>query len=214
MLSTPVHKDFIPQGRRNRPGRIMTPEYVTIHNTGDPGVTVKQYIQYLKGHDAESRPVSWHFTVDDVGLGWHLPLSETAYHAGDGAGPGNRKSIGIEICEVPNREAAELNAAKVVAWLLMFLGLDVIQVVPHKHWTATECPKILWPRWDEFIARVTLEKYALEGSLGVAPWDPSLEIESLRKNGLIDSSHSPEDKVTWGEFATVLNRLTLLSHVK
>lgn len=208
MLSVPIRKDFIPQGRRNRPARMMIPDYITIHDTATPGVTVKRYLEYLKGSDAEARPVSWHFTVDDVEIGWHLPLSETAYHAGDGGGPGNTKSIGIEICEVPAREIAEANTLKLVAWLLVFLGLDESGVVPHKHWTATNCPRILWPRWDEFIAGVTLEKYVLGGSLGIgASWDPALEIELLRRKGLISGRHEPSDNVTWGEFATVLNRL-------
>lgn len=215
MLSVPVRKDFIPHGRRNRPSRIMAPEYITIHNTGDPGVTAKQYVEYLKGKDAVNRPVSWHFTVDDVEIGWHLPLSETAYHAGDGTGPGNTKSVGIEICEVPNQEAAELNAVKLVVWLLLFLGLGVSRVAPHKRWTATECPKILWPRWDGFIAKIALEKYAVEHTLGIdTHWNPSLEVDLLRRKGLIDSGHEPEDKVTWGEIATVINRLTRLSHVE
>lgn len=43
-------------------------------------------------------PTSWHFTVDEKEIYQHLPLNENGWHAGDG-GTGNRKSIGIEICE-------------------------------------------------------------------------------------------------------------------
>lgn len=39
------------------------------------------------------------------------------------------------------------------------------------------------------------------------PWDPQAEIDKLKKSGLIVSDHSPADFVTWGEFATVMNKL-------
>lgn len=40
-----------------------------------------------------------------------------------------------------------------------------------------------------------------------AGWDPAAEIERLRKDGLLVNDHDPRAPVTWGEFATVLNRL-------
>lgn len=39
------------------------------------------------------------------------------------------------------------------------------------------------------------------------PWDPAAEIARLKADGLINSDHRPEDPVTWGELATVINRL-------
>lgn len=38
-------------------------------------------------------------------------------------------------------------------------------------------------------------------------WDPVVEIEKLKQSKLIDSDHAPKDVVTWGELATVLNRI-------
>ena len=38
-------------------------------------------------------------------------------------------------------------------------------------------------------------------------WDPAAEITSLQKRGLIENPHAPDDPVSWGQFATVLNRL-------
>ncbi|MDD3654272.1 MAG: N-acetylmuramoyl-L-alanine amidase [Desulfotomaculaceae bacterium] len=38
-------------------------------------------------------------------------------------------------------------------------------------------------------------------------WNPVEEIARLKKDGLIDSDHQPGDPVTWGELATVINRL-------
>lgn len=39
------------------------------------------------------------------------------------------------------------------------------------------------------------------------PWDPAGEIAKLKADGIINSDHEPGDPVTWGEMATVLNRL-------
>jgi len=38
-------------------------------------------------------------------------------------------------------------------------------------------------------------------------WDPEKEIAKLRERGVITGEHKPRDPVTWGEFATVINRL-------
>lgn len=38
-------------------------------------------------------------------------------------------------------------------------------------------------------------------------WDPEREIARLREDGLIANDHDPQVPVTWGEFATVINRL-------
>lgn len=38
-------------------------------------------------------------------------------------------------------------------------------------------------------------------------WDPQAELDKLKKAGLIMSDHNPADFVTWGEFATVLNKI-------
>ena len=76
----------------------MTPIYITVHNTANTavGANAKSHASYVKNPDT---PTSWHFTVDDTEIYQHLPLNENGWHAGDGNGDGNRKSIGIEICE-------------------------------------------------------------------------------------------------------------------
>ena len=98
MESLNIIQDFIPVGRRNRPGRANPMRYVTIHETGNAnrGAGARNHAGYLK-NDAANIPVSWHYTVDDRETYQHLPETEDAFHAGDGAGAGNRQSIGIEI---------------------------------------------------------------------------------------------------------------------
>ena len=95
-----IKTDFIPVGRGNRPGRQNPCDWVTIHNTGNFALSAnaKSHANYLKGNDAANAPVSWHYTVDKDEICQHLPDDEDAFHAGDGSGPGNRTSIGVEIC--------------------------------------------------------------------------------------------------------------------
>jgi len=38
-------------------------------------------------------------------------------------------------------------------------------------------------------------------------WDPYVEIDRLRAAGIINGSYSPADVVTWGQFATVINKI-------
>ncbi len=159
-----IVEDFIPKGRRNRPGYKLVPRYVTIHDTANPGVgaNARAHANYLKGSAAASIPASWHFTVDDGLIVQHLPLNENGWHAGDGsAGTGNRASIGIEICE--NRDGvrveAEMNAAWLTAKLLHDFSLEPAQVKQHNFWSGKNCPRVLRGRsggWDSFLNEVRL----------------------------------------------------------
>ncbi len=204
----PLVEDLIPLGRSNRPGGVMATKYVTIHDTGNPstGANARAHASYLKGDDAAKAPVSWHFTVDDQGAVQHLPLNEHGWHAGDGHGPGNMTSMAIEICENVDgdRSKAEANAAKLVAWLLVTFGLDAANVVPHKHWGDKQCPHILLGRWDQWLEEIS----SIKGSYDrLNKWNPEAELVLMARDGLVDSEHPHAEKVTWGEFATVINRL-------
>lgn len=159
-----ITEDFIPVGRRNRPGLAMTPKYITIHDTANPDSDASNHASYVKGDLAANAPVSWHFTVDDKEIIQHLPLNEVGWHAGDGSnGPGNRQSIGIEICEFTdnNRRAkAEGNAVWLVAKLLDELQLPISAVVQHNHWTGKNCPRVIRGRqggWDLFLRGVQVQ---------------------------------------------------------
>jgi len=157
-----IIQDFIPKGRRNRPGYELKPEYITIHDTANKrkGADALAHARYLKSESAAGVPVSWHFTVDDQRVVQHLPLNENGWHAGDGRnGPGNRTSIGVEICENAdgNRGKAEENAAELVAWLLQRFELDIERVVQHHHWSGKNCPRVLRSRlggWEAFLKAV------------------------------------------------------------
>lgn len=157
-----ITQDFIPAGRHNRPGRKMDkPMYITIHDTGNKnaGADALAHAKYLKGDAAASRPASWHFTVDEKNIVQHLPLNEIAWHAGDGNGPGNTQSIGIEICEHSDgdRAKAESKAAALVAGLLKTYKLPIESVVQHNKWSGKNCPQTIRSRpggWEDFLQKV------------------------------------------------------------
>lgn len=143
----------------------MEPKYLTLHDTANPnwGADALAHARFLQTTD---RKASWHFTVDDRRVVQHLPLNESGFHAGDGAGPGNRQSIGIEICENADgdRAKAEERAVKLVAWLLDSRGLQLDAVVPHQQWNGKNCPRLLLPRWNGFIALIESKMGPKEGT--------------------------------------------------
>src|SRR5690606_9576913 len=158
-VTVPIIVDLIPDGRGNRPGIKMTPRYITIHNTGNPSANALDHAAYVKSDRAVQAMVSWHYTVDDHRIVQHLPLDEVGWHAGDGVGPGNRLSIGIEICEHAgiDQARAEANAAWLVADLLRRFNLGLEAVKQHHDWSGKNCPRILRGRpggWGEFMAMV------------------------------------------------------------
>lgn len=166
-LKPTIIEDILAVGRANRPEYAMSPQYITIHDTGNPnlGSNAKGHAGYIKSDTAARLPVSWHFTVDDTVIIQHLPLNENGWHAGDGNGQGNRASIGIEICENAdgNRAKAEHNAALLVAWL----HSEVPTLLPfpasmrqHFHWSGKNCPHLIRARpngWEDFLDSVPLK---------------------------------------------------------
>ena len=131
--------------------------------------------------------VSWHYTVDDHAIVQHLPDGERAYHAGDGAnGPGNRTSIGIELCVNAGGDfaATQANAAALVRLLMAEHGIDIGHVVQHNHWNGKDCPRTIRATpgaWDGFLALCRGETPAD----GVSELDTA--VDKLAAAGLIDS---------------------------
>ncbi|KOC79047.1 N-acetylmuramoyl-L-alanine amidase [Bacillus velezensis] len=152
-----ITKDFIPVGHNNRPGYAMDPAYITVHNTANTarGANAAMHARYEKNPET---PTSWHFTVDEKEIYQHLPLNENGWHAGDGnSGTGNRKSIGIEICENSDGdfEKAVTNAQWLIKKLMKEQGISLANVVPHQHWSGKYCPHKLLDRWDSFKAGIS-----------------------------------------------------------
>ena len=135
-----------------RPGFPMKAEYITVHNTANPGATARQNADYVVNQNGYK---SWHFTVGNGEIYQHLPINEVGWHAGDGEeGEGNRKSIGIEIAEV---YGADRTAVKFIAELLKTLNISIDKVVPHRNWSGKNCPRLILPHWDSFITDIKKE---------------------------------------------------------
>ena len=114
--------------------------------------------------------------MDDKVIYQHLPLTENGWHAGDGTnGPGNRKSIAIEICV--NRDGNLARAEANAAWLAAKLIKEVNTLKPfpacmkqHYDWSKKNCPAQIRGRkngWQDFLA-------AVEAHLKPAPKLPAI----------------------------------------
>lgn len=151
-----------PKGSAARPGYAMQPEYITIHNTANTakGAGAIAHGSYLQGGGSRKQ-VSYHYAVDDTIIVQIIPDREVAWHAGDGGnGTGNRKSIGIEICENPEsnlREATD-SAAMLCAILMQQYGIVLQNVVQHHHWSGKNCPNRIRKgepyNWSVFLSKV------------------------------------------------------------
>ncbi|OEH86265.1 hypothetical protein BHU72_12075 [Desulfuribacillus stibiiarsenatis] len=161
--SNEIVKDFIPVGRKNRPGLAMTPRFITIHDTGNTGTgaDAKAHATYL---NHPNTGVSWHYTTDSNQIIQHLPTNENGWHAGDGySGTGNRQSIGIEKCI--NRDGDFNATVQITQWLVANLmkehNIPIENVVQHNRWSGKNCPQTLRSQqngWTNFIKGV-IEKY-------------------------------------------------------
>lgn len=153
-----IKQRFAPKGNSNRPGYAMKPEYITVHQTANTNVGANAEVHNRFVYNGGGTyGVSFHFAVDDKEAWQNIPLTENAWHAGDGgSGTGNRKSIGIEICENSDGDfnKAVANAAWLVRKLMKDYGIPITRVVPHKHWSGKNCPRRLLSTWDGFIAKV------------------------------------------------------------
>jgi len=146
----------------------MSPRYITIHSTQNwsRGADANRHSLALK-RGALGR-LSWHYTTDEDRAVQHLPTTEQGNHA-DYDGPGNRYSIGIEMCENPGNSRTETmnRTAKLAAWLMVKHNLPVSRVVPHYKWPRKgknppnkNCPHFLLDngrpgkKWQGFLNKV------------------------------------------------------------
>ena len=155
----------------------MKPRYITIHSTQNYSADAWRHSLALKRGALRSPKrrggnrigyLIWHFTVDDKVAIQHMPTSEQGEHA-DFDGPGNRYSVGIEMCEHRgcNRSATIERTAKLTAKLMHDHGIPLSRVVPHYHWPRRgkspahkNCPHFLMDngrpgkKWRWFQSRV------------------------------------------------------------
>ncbi|WP_342509044.1 N-acetylmuramoyl-L-alanine amidase [Sporosarcina sp. FSL K6-2383] len=119
---------------------VMVPEYITIHNTANDAAAINEIAYMIRNKNA----TSFHVAIDDKHAVQGIPFNRNGWHAGDGNGTGNRKSIGIEICYSKSGgatyKAAEANAIEYIARLLKQFGWDANRVKWHRDWSGKQCP--------------------------------------------------------------------------
>ena len=134
----------------------MTPTRIVVHNTANDA-SARNEINYMLSNNKQ---VSFHFAVDDQEDVQGIPLDRNAWHAGDGAnGTGNRQGIAVEICYSKSGgakfEAAERNAAELIAQLLKERGWGIDKVTKHQDYSGKYCPhRTLDMGWQRFLDMV------------------------------------------------------------
>lgn len=161
---------------------------VTIHNTDwisvANGTTPAE--QYTRATvNGNMNDVRVHYYVDNVCAWQNLPLTLSGWHAADGSGNGNRRTIAIE-CIMSSAyndrdKKSEDNCAKLAAALLKKYNLSIDHLYTHTHWlnvrdgksgsvdylnTAKNpykmCPLYILPHWSAFKSKV--QSYMKSGS--------------------------------------------------
>lgn len=154
---------------------------ITYHNTGNSnkGADDEMHARYFQNlENADKSYISAHLFVDEDSITQIIPLDEVAYHAGDGQGDGNRKTIAIEVCENRNHEKAELNAIKLGVSLI--LGNPHFNIYKHQDWSGKYCPRKIIPHWNLFVRNIKL----LIEQNGVEKWKLDI-VHAAHEKGLI-----------------------------
>lgn len=178
LRSVNLKVDMVRKGTHGRKVvRPMRPRYITIHSTQNYTAGAERHSVALKRGALRSPKTRtgnrigyliWHFTVDQGVAIQHMPTNEQGEHA-DFHGPGNRLSIGIEMCENRgnSRSATTERTARLTAVLMKKNGIPLSNVVPHYHWPRRgkhppnkNCPHFLMDngrpgaKWRGFLGRV------------------------------------------------------------
>nr|DAZ73587.1 MAG TPA: PGRP protein [Caudoviricetes sp.] len=173
---------------KHNPNRIDMPSVsmegkvigVTVHNTDwisvASGTTPAE--QYTRATvNGNMKDVRVHYYVDNTCAWQNLPHSLSGWHAADGSGNGNRRTIAIE-CIMSSAynvtdKKSEDNCARLAAALLKKYNLDINHLFTHTHWlnvrdgksgtvdylnTARNpykmCPLYILPHWSAFKTKV------------------------------------------------------------
>ncbi|MGG4398190.1 N-acetylmuramoyl-L-alanine amidase [Paenibacillus thiaminolyticus] len=210
--------DHIPRNTPNdrRPGIAMTANTLTIHTTGNPDSSARNERGWLT-NPSNKRTASYHIVVDEHEVIEVIPLTENAWHAGDGNGDGNRKSIGIEICESGNYGKTIQNAAELVAHMLYERGWGVDRLRRHFDWSGKICPRLMysggkWTAWERFKLMVQKELEGMEKQKQqdyVGHWAEA-SIRRVMDVGIMNGRNTgfaPNEPITRAEIAVVADRI-------
>ena len=125
---------------------ILKPDNTSTLN----GVKINEYLltkhsgttpaeQYTRAtYNGNMKDVRVHYYVDNTCAWQNLPLTLSGWHAADGSGNGNHRTIAIE-CIMSSAynstdKKSEDNCARLAAALLKKYGLDINHLYTHTHW--------------------------------------------------------------------------------
>lgn len=149
-IGVPYTVESLPISNK-RPGGKRKIKYIVVHNTANEGSTARNERDYLS-NPKNIASTSWHIVVDDHEMIEAVPVTEVAFHAGNGLG--NQYGIGIELCESGDTSKTEANAIKLIAYLMKTYNISIENVKTHKDFSGKECPRQILGRWDEFKEKV------------------------------------------------------------
>lgn len=138
------------------PGKRTGLVGITVHNTPDLPEVYDDAEQYTRAtYNGNMNGVAVHLYTDDVCAWQNLPFDQAGFHAADGNGDGNMKTIAIECIMDGSGSAedkkAEDNCARLVAWLLDKYKLPDSAIYAHSHWySGKTCPLYILPHWEAF----------------------------------------------------------------
>ena len=215
---------------KHNPNRIDMPSVsmegkiigVTVHNTDwisvASGTTPAE--QYTRATvNGNMNDVRVHYYVDNTCAWQNLPHSLSGWHAADGSGNGNRRTIAIE-CIMSSAynsvdKKSEDNCARLAAALLKKYNLGIDHLYTHTHWlnvrdgksgsvdylnTAKNsykmCPLYILPHWTAFKAKV--QSYLNSGSTPATPAPATTQLYRVRKSW-------PDAKSQIGAFSSLEN---------
>lgn len=153
----------------------MNPTEITFHNTWNDASAENE----VKNVRNNSTQTGFHTAVDDKEVHQVIPFNRNAFHAGDGNGAGNRKSIGVEICYSRSGgeryRKAELNAIEHIADLMVRFNIPISKVKSHQERNGKYCPHRMLAEGRVQWFKAECEKRAAAIRNGATPQPPAPE---------------------------------------
>lgn len=181
----------------NRPGTSYNKKWIVIHDTANnkEGANAEMHSRFIKTTDK----ASWHYTIDDQDIYYHIPNNEIAWHAA--TAEGNRYGIGIETCIHPGVDYNTVmrKTAKLASELMMKYDLTMYSIRQHNYFSGKDCPQVIRGagRWDEMLELIQIEYFAKKYLQGVDFVWESLSPDILDNQGIIYNHLGEQTEVSY-----------------
>jgi N-acetylmuramoyl-L-alanine amidase len=211
-----IKVDLIEKGKYGRRiFRQLEPKFITIHSTQNPTGDAYAHAKALKRGALRGGVIGylcWHFTVQDDTVIQHIPTDERGEHA-DFDGPGNRYSIGIEMCEHQGNDQLETmeRTAKLAASLMYHHKIPIENIRAHYHWPREgystpnkNCPHFLLESgqpggtWRWFVGRINQHHGRLVAFDEYLREQKELEEQQNKQNRIVQLWHRITDFIGLG----------------